>query len=148
TIVGVYAWITKPTSGIDLNVRSLEIFNTSAEIRLDDTPITNNSDAFDEDHLTVEFTADEIDSYTTNGMMPLSVGIVVEAYKNIKVRIKIVEMWTNNASTEILERPAVFTWQYDTEYSSGIDNEGYFYYSEVILKDTSDVISFIRSEER
>src|SRR5690606_19796582 len=39
----------------------------------------------------------------------------------------------------------VFTWNYATSYREKIDSAGYFYYSEIILKDGSDVISFITS---
>ncbi len=144
TIVGVYAWITKPTSGIDLNVRGIEIFSASTVVTLNNQSINYNSSNFNQNDLTVTLTAAQVTSNTSGGSIPLSFSVAIDAYKNLKVRLKIVETWTNSSNI-VLNRPNVFTWQYDNTYNDGIDSQGYFYYSQEVLKETSDVISFITS---
>src|SRR5690606_21210180 len=144
TAIGVYAWMTKPTAGIDLNVRTSELFSASSEIKIGTTSINSLHSYYSAADYTINISAANITANTTSGVMPITVAVAIDAYKNIKVRIKIVEYWTNNSNVSIT-RPNVFTWNYHSSYNDGVDSEGYFYYSEMILKDTSDIVNVIDS---
>ncbi|MBN3490012.1 hypothetical protein JV173_00645 [Acholeplasma equirhinis] len=144
TAIGVYAWMTKPTAGIDLNVRTSELFSASSEIKIGNTSINSLHSYYNAADYTINISAANITANTTSGVMPITIAVAIDAYKNIKVRIKIVEYWTNNSNVSIT-RPNVFTWNYHSSYNDGVDSEGYFYYSEMIVKDTSDIVNVIDS---
>src|SRR5690554_1203309 len=142
TIVGVYAWFTlqPATEALDLNVRSTELFSSSARVSLGTENLDFNHPLYNQTEYAVQMTKSEIQSNTSGSILPVVVNVLITPFKTINVRFKLVEVWTVN--NIVITRPNVLTWNYAV--ANRIDDAGYYLHDQVLTKNiTPSDIDFI-----
>lgn len=140
---GVYGWIIAPSTGIDMNIRSSELFTARMSASIGTNQIDYNDSFYNVDDLSIKMTKSQIQSNTSNNVMPLKIDIIVTPLKNVRVKIKLVETYTNNQSVVITRPLNALTFSYNTTSLSAETQDGYRIYNNEILKDTTVTIPFI-----
>lgn len=145
SIVGVYAWlITSPvTSGLDLNLRTSELFsaNLSTTLYGADTQIIDyNHASYDRDDLAVVLTPSQMQ----HGNFDLTMSVNVTAYKNIAVRFKVLQMWIGT-NGHVIKDPGVLSTIYHNQLQpkANEDNVVYYYPNTEIKSEQTVAIDLI-----
>lgn len=143
-IVGVYAWFTlQPSSdALDIYIRTTELYSADAQVELNGQSIYFDNTLFKSNSLTIELTQPIVSSNLIGDHLPLDIKILLRPLKNIEVRVKMVELWTNTSTGKIIMNPSVFTWDY--AIPNRLDNHGYYYHDSTIYKDNvSTIVDFV-----
>ena len=143
-VVGAYAWMIAPSEGLDMNIRTSELFSARMIATIGTNQIDYNDPLYNESTLTITMTKSQVQSNTSNGVMPLTIDVAVNTQKNIRVRVKLVELWVNNSNV-IISRPNVFNFTYNSSSMGAVDADGYRMFNDTILKDTIINVPFVSS---
>lgn len=149
SVATAYGWfMLRPlTEALDLNVRSSELFGSRLVGRLT-SGTTNNqiidynsASSYSRDDLAFVLSRAQVNESNFN----FKVDVNIDAYQNIKVRFKTVEMWINT-NNQIVTNPNIFNYTYGPDIVAGTSEPGVDYmHGTAVLKDISKTVNYITS---
>src|SRR5690606_36935557 len=125
-----------------INMKSSELFSSRLLASIGTNDIDYNDALYDENALAIKMTKSQIDANRSGTSFPLKLDVDITPKINVGVRIKLVEVWTNNSGT-IINRPNAFTFTYNTTTLSSVNADGYRTYTSDVLKDATVTIPFV-----
>ena len=149
SLATAYGWfMLRPlTEALDLNVRSSELFGSRLVARLTSGSTNNqiidynSASSYSRDDLAFVLSGSQINETNFN----FKVDVNIDAYQNIKVRFKTVEMWINT-DNQIVTNPNIFNYTYGPDIVAGTSEPGVDYmHGTAVLKDISTTVNYITS---